>query len=126
MTKGITNERYKHIMDCIKSESQKDVCLEMVSIGMYEELNAQVLILIDACIKSSNEWIRNAAFLCLYHQYVRNRDDVCNEKYIKYILNGLGDDSIIVRNTIEEIISEIEEFSPKIYEKVFGVHKGKL
>jgi len=119
------NNKYKQIMEDIISNNQKRVCLDMVSIGMYDDFGNDILSLVVACMKNENEWIRKAGLLCLYHQYIDKRDSVCNEEFIDLVLIGKNDKSDIVLNIAEEIISEIREFSPKNYSIIKKIIDGK-
>jgi hypothetical protein len=125
MKNNSTQMRYEKIMKNIISENEDGVCLEMVSIGMYDDFNDDVLSLVEACIKCKNEWIRKAGFFCLYHQYVNKQDDVCNDQFITSILIGISDSSNIVQNVVSEITSEVKEFSPKVYLRLTEQSKGK-
>lgn len=101
----------------ILNENVKNVCEHMCAAGMYgDDMNA-IYSLVELCVNSKDEWIRNAGFLCLYHLNVRLKQEI-NEDFLFQALSlGIADTSKVVNGTIDSIFDDLETFNQELWLK---------
>jgi hypothetical protein len=92
---------------------------EMIGIGMDFVLDDKVWSLIIKCTESKDEWIRRAGVICLYHNYISARDNICDARFFSFIEKCQNDQSIEVQDILDELKSELVEFSPSLYYQYF-------
>lgn len=116
---------FDDVMQAIMTDNVHIACRSMPAIGLQSIYCKEVKQLVSACLNSHEEWIRRAAFLCLYHLYVRFGDKVCTDAdFIKTMLVGIMDKSNVVKDIVDQILIRLEEFSPEIYKRIMPTKSG--
>jgi len=111
---------FDDVRAAIKKSDKHLVCKSMPAIGMESNLSMEVYDLIELCLKSKDEWIRRAGYMCIYHLYVRFSDQVFSDRIISLIKEGMKDDNEAVQEMINNILDEVKEFSGNIYNQLYN------